>query len=203
MIGPLGLPDIPPGGQPRCTADVPTSDASATTRFLRDLARAFGLLIGGAPAGDDTPFAAGTAAPTPGPRPPGELRDLILAAARQEGVPPALLAAVVEVESGFNPHAVSPAGAKGLTQLMDGTARALGVTDPFDPWQSLIGGARYLRTQLARFSGNVALALAAYNAGPGAVEAAGGQVPPYAETRLYVRRALAAYARNTRLGGVL
>lgn len=128
-------------------------------------------------------------------RPPADVsgvRPLLLAAARQEGVPPALLAAVVDQESGFNPHAVSKAGAKGLTQLMDGTARSLGVKDPFDPWQNLVGGARFLRAMLDRFHGSVPLALAAYNAGPGAVEGYHG-VPPYAETQTYVRRVLGFY----------
>lgn len=124
------------------------------------------------------------------------VRPLLLAAARQEGVPPALLAAVVDQESGFNPRAVSKAGAKGLTQLMDGTARSLGVKDPFDPWQNLVGGARFLRAMLDRFHGSVPLALAAYNAGPGAVESYHG-IPPYAETQTYVRRVLGFYQQYT------
>lgn len=121
---------------------------------------------------------------------------MIAAAARQEKIPPALLSAVVEVESSFQPGAVSKAGALGLTQLMPGTARALGVSDPFDPWQNLVGGARFLRGLIDRYPGNLSLAVAAYNAGPGAVDAAGGQIPPFAETRAYVRLVLGAFQRN-------
>lgn len=120
----------------------------------------------------------------------------IQAAAAKYGVDPALLAGLVKQESGFNPAARSPAGATGLTQLMPGTARSLGVRDPTDPVQSLEGGARYLRQQLDRFGGDERLALAAYNAGPGAVQRYGG-VPPYAETQHYVQVVLAnrdAYA---------
>jgi soluble lytic murein transglycosylase-like protein len=122
---------------------------------------------------------------------PPDLAPLVRQAAQANGVDPALVAAVARAESGFNPTAVSPAGAQGLMQLMPGTARGLGVTDPFDPAQSLNGGASYLRAQLDRF-GDPALALAAYNAGPGAVSRAGG-IPPYAETQAYVQRVLGYY----------
>ena len=111
----------------------------------------------------------------------------ITAAASKHGVDPALLAGLVKQESNFNPDAGSPAGAQGLTQLMPATAASLGVTNVHDPVQALDGGAKYLRQQLDRFGGDVARALAAYNAGPGAVERFGG-VPPYAETQEYVRR---------------
>jgi soluble lytic murein transglycosylase-like protein len=107
------------------------------------------------------------------------------AAAASNGIDPALLKGLVSQESGFNPNARSGAGAVGLTQLMPGTASALGVTNPLDPAQSLQGGAKYLREQLDRFGGDEKLALAAYNAGPGAVQKYGG-VPPYAETQNYV-----------------
>ena len=109
----------------------------------------------------------------------------INAAASANGIDPALLKGLVSQESGFNPDARSGAGAVGLTQLMPGTAAGLGVTNPLDPAQSLQGGAKYLREQLDRFGGDEKLALAAYNAGPGAVQKYGG-VPPYAETQNYV-----------------
>ena len=109
----------------------------------------------------------------------------ITAAAASNGIDPALLKGLVSQESGFNPSARSGAGAAGLTQLMPGTAAGLGVTNPLDPAQSLQGGAKYLREQLDRFGGDEKLALAAYNAGPGAVQKYGG-VPPYAETQNYV-----------------
>ena len=110
----------------------------------------------------------------------------ITAAAKKHGIDPALLAGLVKQESGFDPNAGSSAGARGLTQLMPGTAAGLGVTNVLDPLQSLDGGAKYLRAQLDAFGGDVTKALAAYNAGPGAVQRYGG-VPPYAETQNYVR----------------
>lgn len=113
-------------------------------------------------------------------------------AGQEAGVDPDLVAAVAGTESGFDPGAVSRAGALGLMQLMPATAAALGVADPRDPMQNVRGGAAYLHDLLQRFSGDVALAVAAYNAGPAAVERFGG-VPPFAETRAYVARVLAAY----------
>jgi soluble lytic murein transglycosylase-like protein len=123
----------------------------------------------------------------------------ITAAAKKHGIDPALLAGLVKQESGFNPNAGSPAGARGLTQLMPGTAAGLGVTNVLDPAQSLDGGAKYLRQQLDAFGGDVTRALAAYNAGPGAVQRYGG-VPPYAETQNYVR-VVQANAAQYRAGG--
>jgi soluble lytic murein transglycosylase-like protein len=121
----------------------------------------------------------------------------ITAAAQRNGLDPALLAGLIKQESGFNPNARSGAGAQGLTQLMPGTAAGLGVTNPLEPAQAIEGGAKYLKQQLDRFGGDVARALAAYNAGPGAVQRFGG-VPPYAETQNYVRavQANAAAFRN-------
>jgi soluble lytic murein transglycosylase-like protein len=121
----------------------------------------------------------------------------ITAAAQRNGLDPALLAGLIKQESGFNANARSGAGAQGLTQLMPGTAAGLGVTNPLDPGQAIEGGAKYLKQQLDRFGGDVARALAAYNAGPGAVQRFGG-VPPYAETQNYVRavQANAATFRN-------
>jgi soluble lytic murein transglycosylase-like protein len=118
----------------------------------------------------------------------------IEAVARQVGLDPVLLAAVVEAESSFRSGAVSRAGAKGLMQLMDSTALALGVANPFDPQQNLLGGARFLRGLLDRYGQSLPLALAAYNAGPGAVDRYGG-IPPFAETQAYVPRVLANLQR--------
>ncbi len=105
------------------------------------------------------------------------------------GISSGLLKAVARAESNFNPQAVSHAGALGVMQLMPSTASALGVSDPFNARQNIMGGAKYLKTQLERFGGNISLALAAYNAGPGSVEKYGG-VPPYAETQNYVKKVI-------------
>lgn len=168
MVAQLGL-----GPQPVAGADFSSALQSATG------------LTGAA---STTPVSAGS-----GPVP---YAAEITAAATKYGLDPALLAGLVKQESGFNPTARSGAGAVGLTQLMPATARGLGVTDPTDPVQALEGGAKYLRQQLDRFGGDERLALAAYNAGPGAVQRFGG-VPPYAETQNYVKTVLAnrdAYA---------
>lgn len=103
----------------------------------------------------------------------GDFEELIVQASNKYGVPQSLIKAVIETESSFNANAVSSAGAKGLMQLMDGTARGLGVTDPFDPVQNIDGGTRYLSYQLKRFGGELRTALAAYNAGPGRVQQLG------------------------------
>ena len=116
--------------------------------------------------------------------------DVINAAASRTGVPADLIAAVAKQESGFNASAVSRAGAEGIMQLMPATAKGLGVTNPLDAAQSINGGADYLASLLKRFGGDTTLAVAAYNAGPGAVLKYGG-VPPYAETQKYVRNVLA------------
>lgn len=133
--------------------------------------------------------------PGPAPLPPeGRLGALVRGAAREAGIDPDLLMAVLLSESGGDPHAVSPAGAAGLMQLMPATARELGVSDVFDPSQNVRAGAQYLRAKLSEFGGDLGLALAAYNAGSGAVHRWGG-IPPYEETRAYVARVLAVYHR--------
>ena len=117
-----------------------------------------------------------------------DFEPIIRKAARKYDLDPKLLESVIKAESGGDPAAVSPAGAKGLMQLMDTTAEEVGVRDIFDPEENILGGARYLRQMLNRF-GDIRTALAAYNAGPGTVEKYGG-VPPYKETRDYINKIL-------------
>ncbi|HUE85368.1 MAG TPA: lytic transglycosylase domain-containing protein [Vicinamibacterales bacterium] len=124
----------------------------------------------------------------PAARVDGRYDDLIEQYARAHGVSPALVRAVIQAESGFNPRAVSTKGAMGLMQLMPATARELGVSDPFHPADNIRGGVTYLARLLTRYEDNVELALAAYNAGPANVERYGNRVPPFRETRDYVRK---------------
>src|SRR5581483_6753129 len=120
---------------------------------------------------------------------PGTLDSLVSNAAQANGVPPGLVHAVVMAESAGNPSAVSIAGAQGLMQLMPGTSAGCGISNAFDPLQNVQCGTGYLRGLLHRYHGDVTLAVAAYNAGPGAVDRYHG-VPPYAETQAYVTRVL-------------
>jgi soluble lytic murein transglycosylase-like protein len=123
---------------------------------------------------------------------------LVHAEAARNRVSPALLKAVITVESHGDPSAVSSTGAAGLMQLMPGTAALYGVTNPYDPAANVAGGCRYLHDLLARYHNNVPFALAAYNAGPGAVDASHG-IPPFRETRAYVARVTAALHSTTTL----
>jgi hypothetical protein len=131
---------------------------------------------------------------------PTRFHDPIAAAALRWNVPMELLAAQLYAESGFNPFAESPAGARGIAQFMPGTAREYGLTDPHDPVASIDAQAHLMSDLLRRFGGRVALALAAYNAGAGAVERHGG-IPPYAETRAYVARILGLLGGSGALAG--
>jgi len=164
----------------RCTEAVDARVRALAARFEPDGARrpdasAFRTALARAGRGEEATL-----------RSPSAIERAIADAARDERLDPVLLRAVIHVESGGDPHARSAAGAVGLMQLMPGTARDLGVTDPLDPVQNVRGGAAYLRSLLDRF-GDPRLAVAAYNAGPGAVERAGG-IPAIAETRTYVER---------------
>ncbi len=168
--------------QTQIAALAPAPPASTATQ-------AFGTVLDGqlGTEGSGRTTFGGTSLGTPSP-----YDAMIRQAADEAGVPPALVKAVAKAESDFNPQAGSPAGAQGLMQLMPGTGRGLGVTDPFDPMQSLRGGAKYLRAQLDRFGGDYEKAIAAYNAGPGAVQKYGG-IPPYAETQAYVPKVMAYF----------
>lgn len=118
-----------------------------------------------------------------------EYSELIGSYAQKHGLDPSLVRRVIEAESNFDPKSVSKKGAMGLMQLMPETARELGVTNPFDPEQNIAGGTKYLARLLKQNRGNISLALAAYNAGPGAVRDHGG-IPPFPETKQYIAKIL-------------
>jgi soluble lytic murein transglycosylase len=115
--------------------------------------------------------------------------DVIHEAAKRHGLSSSLIKALIHVESYFNPKAVSRKGAIGLMQIMPDNLQSLNINDPFDPWQNIMGGASYLKSMLERFRGDLPLALAAYNAGPTAVERY-QDIPPYPETVAYVKKVM-------------
>ncbi len=124
--------------------------------------------------------------------------ELVRTYSKQYALDHKLVNAVIQAESGFNPYAVSSAGARGLMQLMPGTAADMGVDDIFDPAQNIAGGAQYLAKMLSLFDNKLELALAAYNAGPGAVKKHGG-IPPYAETQAYVKTVMAYMGKTPKM----
>jgi len=126
---------------------------------------------------------------------PGTIDEIVEKASHRYQVDPGLIKAVIKAESNFNPNAVSPAGARGLMQLMPGTARGLGVTDSFNPEQNVMAGTRYLRQMLDRYDGNLESALAAYNWGPGNVDKRGSFLPR--ETRDYLVKVKSLYSDFT------
>ena len=175
------------------SAGVQPPDAATAANFQQQLIQASASGPGLGVATGGTAATTGVAGATGGD---GPYKAEIDAAAAKYGIDPALLRGLIRQESNFDPNAGSPAGAQGLCQLMPGTAAALGCTNPLDPVQNIDAGAKYLRQQLDAFGGDVTKALAAYNAGPGAVQRYGG-VPPYAETQNYVRQ-VQAYADQYR-----
>ena len=179
-----------------CLATACAAPGAPAQVFVRDEGEQ-GLVLGNVhPLGEAAPVMAARAALPP--RAIAQRRErftpLVRAAARTHGLPEALLQAMIEVESGFDAAAVSPKGALGLMQLMPDTARALRVRDARDPADNIDGGARYIKELLARHGNDLTLALAAYNAGSGAVQRSGG-VPRIPETQAYVPRVIARYHR--------
>lgn len=183
---------------PQQAAAPSTGVAGALEAFLAQAAGSLpGALPGSQRPGQDSGAAAvGEPGPVQPPLAPVTgtgIDGIVQKASARYGVDPALIKAVIQAESGFNPRAVSHAGAQGLMQLMPGTARDLGVSDPFDAEQNVMGGTRFLKDMLSRYGGNVDAALAAYNWGPGNVDRRGGSLPR--ETREYLVKVKGLYAQ--------
>jgi len=175
-------------GAPVTLPGLPSSDPQPTTGSFASMLQA---QMNATP--DDT-AALPTSDAAPAMVPPAQIDALVGENAQSQNVDPALVKAIIANESGFNANATSKVGAQGLMQLMPGTAAGLGVTNAYDPAQNVAGGTKYIKSLLDRFGGDVRLAVAAYNAGPGAVEKYNG-VPPYAETQNYVQNVLASYEK--------
>jgi soluble lytic murein transglycosylase-like protein len=196
-VSPPPAPAVPSADASTGVDGLPVYDAGKLSGTPFGALVAAALASGGGSAGTDADGVAlpGNAAPgAPAPVAPEEIDRLVSANAATWNVDPSLIKAIIANESGFNANATSNVGAQGLMQLMPTTASGLGVTDAYDPAQNVWGGTRYIRGLLDRFGGNVELAVAAYNAGPGAVEKYNG-IPPYAETQNYVQNVLASFAK--------
>lgn len=157
--------------------------------FLMKISETFGNIKSWNPLGSSTSKANLSNSSTINSNQNSDFNSMIKRAAEQYNLNPNLLKAVVKVESNFNPNAHSSAGAIGLMQLMPETAKSLGIDNPYDPMQNVEGGAKYLRNMLDKYNGNVNLALAAYNSGPGNVNKYGG-IPPFRETQNYVKKVM-------------
>lgn len=175
-----------------------TSDIAAVTQRIAQITGQTVQAAPNAPAGSSFASMVAAASAQPDSRPvqaaPADVERLVSANANTWGVDPALVKAIIANESGFDPNATSKTGAQGLMQLEPGTAADLGVSNAYDPAQNVAGGTRYIRGLLDRFHGDLRLAIAAYNAGPGAVVKYNG-VPPYAETQQYVENVLDSYQK--------
>ncbi len=181
---PLVLSNFASDDTPRLLIDAPVVPPAEASPALAPLSAGLGR-----PSSPDGALASVTSSIAPGV--PAGLLPWFQHVGREQALPASLLMAVAAVESGFNPRARSPKGAQGLMQLMPATARQLGVRQVWSIGDNLRGGAAYLRSLLQRFSGDLALALAAYNAGEGAVQRAGNRIPDIEETQQYVPKVMA------------
>jgi len=172
-VAPRAVPSRLPSGAPSGVPSGPATEISVVPRVVNPVSLA--------------PTEKQVSAPElAASRMPGSLHDAVERIAAEQELPPELIHSVIRVESNYNPNAVSPKGARGLMQLIPSTARRFGVADAFNPVDNIQGGAKYLKYLLDLYGGNYGLALAAYNAGEGAV-ARYGDIPPYPETRNYVQ----------------